>query len=232
MSAYPITSVVEIEGVSLDPGKLSLTDGTFSTTIRPDDATTSYDLLLPPQAGTVGQALVMSSATETDWETAPENPKQIWVITDTETSGTNGRAYTISPDIRDLNTITGSPTAGTDVQLAVAPAGANEILIQPGDYIVYGKVPLVRDSSGNILFKAVFWNQTTSSVQITGTSGISADTVQTSSYFFSNITLAVQTVFSVRLYQNSPAVTSLGGYATNIAGVSEVYSLLYIEKIE
>lgn len=231
MSAYPITESVAIEGVTLDPGKLSLTDGTFSTTIRPDNATTSYDLLLPPQAGTTSQALVMSSATETDWISPGGGGKQIWIVSDTKSSGTNGAPLTASPSTRDLNTITNSPTAGTDVQLAVSPAGTNQLLIQPGDYFVYGKVPLLRNGSGTVNFKAIFWNEDTASAEIQGTSAVNSNRMQMSSYFFDTITLAVQTVFSVQTYQSSTASTVIEGYATGIAGVPEIYGMVYIEKL-
>ena len=231
MSAYPITDSAEIEGISLDPGKLSLTDGTFSTTVRPNDATTSYDLLLPPAAGTVGQVLTMSSATETEWATPTTSSRQIWVIQDSRTSGTNGGAFTASPTTRVLNTITTSPAASTDVQLAVAPASTNQILVQPGNYFVYIRAPfdIFNDPSTHI---AVLWNNTTSSAELSGTSGFTTFNSGSSSFIIASITVGVQTVFSIRTYQDIVAATAInGGQATGAAGVDEVYTILYFEKL-
>lgn len=233
MSGYPITSTVSLEGVSLDPGKLSLTDGTFSTSIRPDDATTSYDLLLPPQAGTVGQTLTMSSATETDWVTPPLI-KQIWIIEDIKSSGTNGGVISSSPQTRDLNTITSSPAASTDVQLAVAPAGANQLLIEPGEYFVYCKSPLGAPDvfSTNSRYVVVLWNDSTSSAVLTSTSANTDRNMQTSSYIMGTINVAVQNIFSIRIYStNIIADTVRCGRATGIAGADELYSAVYIEKL-
>ena len=231
MSAYPITDTAAIEGVSLNPGKMSLTDGTFSTTVRPNDATTTYDLLLPPAAGSAGQVLTMTSATETGWTTPSTSNRQIWIIQENEPSGTNGGGFASSPTTRVLNTITSSPSAGTDVQLAVAPAGTNQILVQPGNYFIYIKLPFSVSSTGSS-FTAVLWNDTTSSVELSGTSGYVSTSSQISSFIIETINVAVQTVFSIRIYIGTPSsVVINGGRPTGAPLTDEVYTILYFEKL-
>ena len=155
----------------------------------------------------------------------------MWVIQCNEPSGTQGGAFTASPTTRILNTITTSPAAGTDVQLAVAPASTNQILVQPGNYFVYIRAPLgiTNDPSTHI---TVLWNNTTSTAELSGTSGYTTFNTQSWSIIIASITVGVQTIFSVRTYIDTIDPNAVnGGRAVGVAGVDEVYTILYIEKL-
>ena len=227
MSSYPITDVVEVEGAVLDAGKVSLTDGTFSTTIRPNDATTTYDLPLPPQAGTTGQILTMTSPTVTDWVTIGGGSTEIWIIEDRRASGTNGGSLAGTWAPRILNTITTSPSASTDVQLAVAPAGANQLLIQSGDYFIFGRVPLGRNGA----HKGALWNEGIGDVEVLGTTEQCDFNTVTSSYVIGTFNVASQTVFSVRTHVWFGSGVNMGGFPVGVPSNDEVYTLIYIEKV-
>lgn len=227
MSAYPITDVVEVAGAVLDAGKISLTDGTFSTTIRPSDSTTTYDLPLPPSTGTTGQVLTMTSPTETGWVTVGGSSTEIWIIEDRRASGTDGGSLSGTWGPRILNTITSSPSAGTDVQLAVAPAGANQLLIQPGDYFVFGRVPLGTNDS----HKGALWNEGIGGVEVLGTSEQCNFNTVTSSYVIGMFNVVSQTVFSVKTHTWYGSGVNMGGFPVGVPSNDEVYTLLYIEKV-
>jgi len=228
MSSYPITNEVEVIGAVLDAGKVSLTDGTFSTTIRPNDATTTYDLPLPPTAGTSGQVLSMTSPTVTGWTSVSSSAPLLWIIDQRETSGTNGGNLSGTWVPRSLNTITSTPGAGTDVQLAVAPATTDQLLIQPGDYFIFGRVPV----GNNGAHKGALWNEGIGGVEVLGTAEQCDFNTQTSSYVIGTFNVVSATVFSIRSHLwFSSGSTVQGGYAVGISGNEEVYTKIYIEKV-
>lgn len=117
---------------------------------------------------TSGQVLTATSATTATWQTPVVGANtNTWVISDVKAAGTNGGTFTQGAwRIRDLNTLSKPSGAGTEVQLAVAPASANQLRIEDGTYWVYGEVP----GDGVDEHKARLRNITDGTTEINGTS--------------------------------------------------------------
>lgn len=230
--AYPITSEVIIEGDGTDPGKVELSDSTELVGIQcPTTISSSYSFRLPSSLGATGSVFSMLNSTDTGWVLSIQNV-EVWMFTDEKTSGTDGGTFALTTWVtRELNTVSQSPSAGTDVQLAVSPAGANQLLVQPGTYMVFGYSPSLRGS-----FKTALWNDDTSNILIVGTSeGVSpfaSSLCSPDSYVIGVITVAIQTVMSYRMYsQSSTSGTDLGGFATGIPSVPEIYTRISFYKL-
>ena len=228
--SYPISSELEIEGTGGDPGKATLSNGTNTVTMQASTTlAASYTMLLPTTLGTVGQSLTMTSGTETGWAsiTPGGGAGDIWFLGDVRSTGTHGGTASAGTwNNRTLNTISSTPGASTDVQLAVAPAGANQILIQPGDYFVYGIVITYRTG----LTKAALRNITAGTDAIVGTSVVT-DRNNNGSCIVGIVTFGVQTVLSVRMWPTASASVADNGRATGIAPFSELYTKVYIQKL-
>jgi hypothetical protein len=81
--AYPISSELEIEGDGIDPGKLTLTDGTNAVTVQASlSMPASYTMLLPTALGSTGDALTMTSGTETGWAPISTADTEIWFVSE------------------------------------------------------------------------------------------------------------------------------------------------------
>lgn len=229
--AYPISGELKIEGTPLDPGKLTLSDGTNAVTVQSSlSMPASYTMLLPTTLGATGESLTMISGTETGWGTISTGGPEIWIISEEQPSGTNGGILLLGVwNNRVLNTITSSPSAGTDVQLAVAPAGANEILIQPGDYFVFGAVPTASTNQT----KSALWNETAGVYSILGNSTYTNNFsfINSKSIIIGTVTFAVQTVLSIKTYSTILTSGVGGGRPTGAWPTNEIYSKLYIQKI-
>ena len=228
--SYPISSELEIEGTGAAPGKATLSNGTNAITMQASTSlAASYTMLLPTTLGAVGESLTMTSATETGWASVgpPAGSGDIWFISDIKSTGTQGGSLTAGTwNNRVLNTISSTPGASTDVQLAVAPAGTNEILIQPGNYFIYGVVLSYRTDQ----CKAALWNVTAGNYAILGNSA-SVRSVNIPSYIIGPITFGIQTVLSVRIWPTSTPTVADNGRAMGIAPFSEMYTKVYIQKI-
>ena len=227
--AYPISSELEIGGTGVDPGKLTLSNGTNAVTVQASlSMPASYTMLLPTALGSTGESLTMTSGTETGWSTISTSGPEIWFVSEEQTSGTNGGILTVSTwNVRVLNTITQTPSAGTDVQLAVAPAGANQILIQPGDYFIFGAVPCLATNQ----CKSALWNETAGTYAILGNNTYSGFNSMCKSNILGVITFAVQTVLSIRTYVSLGGSVINGGQSTGAYPYNEIYSKVYIQKI-
>lgn len=229
MSAYPISSEAIVEGSGAAPGQIVLSDSANDVSIQCSAAiASSYTFRLPSALGSIGTVFAMLNATDTGWITAGAGGKAIWVMTDEKSSGTNGGSLTTSTWItRVLNTIVQSPSAGTDVQLAVAPAGTNQILVQPGTYIVLGYSPTLSTNE----YKIALWNDDSSSITITGTSERNSGNLSSQSYILGFMTIGVQTVMSVKIYVLAGSGTTMGGTATGAPSIPEIYTRLSLYKL-
>lgn len=227
MSSYPISLETIVEGDGVNPGKFDLTDGTNTVVIQcPTTISSSYTFRLPPSLGAIGTALGMINSTDTDWATVSVG-SNIWLFTDEKPSGTDGGTFASAAWLpRDLNTTTLSPSAGTDVQLAVAPAGANQLLIQPGTYFVFGFTQM----NNNSQFKSALWDDDASSILIIGTSERNVANTGCDSYVIGFITITVQTVLSYRIHV-APSDPLNGGKAVGILGVPEIYTQLSFSSL-
>lgn len=227
--AYPISNELEIEGDLSEPGKVTLSNGTDAVTLQASTTlAASYDFTLPDALGAVGEHLVMTSPTVIGWgPLLPIPAKEIWILSDPRSAGVSGGNSTASVwNNRILNTIIGSPTASTDVQLAVAPAGANEILIQPGSYYFY--IESIAYNAGN--FKSALWNVTTGTYAILGQSSRASLTNVTSTVM-GTVTFTSQTVLSVRTYMAVGTLSFGLGRSVNLASLDEIYTKVYIQKL-
>lgn len=225
--AYQISRELGIRGDPVEPGKVTFSNGTDTVTLQASDSmSATYDFTLPTALGAVGDSLVMTSATATGWTTLTADI-ELWVISDVKTTGTDG-AIPVQDvwNVRELNTITSSAVAGIDVQLAVAPAGANEILIQPGSYYFY--VESLGYQLGS--FKSALWNETAATYAILGVSLETTSNNRTST-IQGPATFASQTVLSIRTYPTMVVGTSRLALATGIAPFDEIYTKVYIRKL-
>ena len=227
--AYPLTSEAIVEGTGLAPGQIDLTDTVETVSVQcPTAISSSYTFRMPPALGAIGTVFAMLNSTDTSWITASAGSKAIWVLTDEKTSGTGGGTLTVNTwTTRDLNTIVQSPSAGTDVQLAVSPAGTNQILVQPGTYIVMGYSP-TRTAQ---IYKTALWDDDTGTIVITGTSEQSRFILSSDSCIFDIITIAIQTVMSVKVYVTNVSSADPLGTAVGIPSVPEIYTRLSLYKL-
>ena len=132
-------------------------------------------------------------------------------------------------NVRILNTLTKTPLASTDVQLAVAPASTNQILIQPGNYFVFGAVPTASINET----KSALWNESTGTYSILGSNTYTATSsiINSKSIILGTITFSVQTILSVRTYSTLLTTSVGGGQSTGAYPYNEIYTKLYIQKI-
>lgn len=225
---FPISTEVIVEGDGTDPGKIELSDSTEIVGVQcPTTISSSYTVRLPSSLGATSSVFSMITSTDTSWLDGQN--AQVWIFTDEKASGTNGGTFALSTWVtRELNTVSQSPLASTAVQLAVAPAGANQLLVQPGTYMVFGCSPSLRET-----FKSALWDDDAPAILIVGTSEGStvSSVISASSYIVGVITVAVQTVMSYRIYsQSSTSGSNLGGIATSIPSVPEIYTKISFYK--
>lgn len=224
--AYPLSNELEVEGDPSEPGKVTLSNGTNAVTLQASGSmAASYDFTLPPTLGAVGESLMMVSPTTIGWDTPSSAASEIWIISDIRPTGTNGGTSVAVWNDRVLNTITSSPTAGTDVQLAVSPASTNEILIQAGSYYVYAETLAYNVSA----FKSALWNVTTGTYAILGQSS-RTNTTNMSSAILGAVTFASQTVLSIRTYVTVSVANNGLGRSTGLT-FDETYIKVYIQKL-
>jgi hypothetical protein len=230
--AYKISSEVNVSDTDTSPSQLQLTDGTDTVTVQSSSALAStYTLRLPPVLGSTGTAFAMLNSIDSQWKyIGPNGGGALWLITDESPSGTAGGVIPLTTwTTRNLTTLTQSPLANTDIQLAVAPAGANQLLIQPGTYMVLGYTSGYRVTQ----YKSALWDDDTTTILLLGTSEMTTSVAYTSStsFVFGVITLAVQTVVSYQIYVTTSGDPSNGGVATGIPAVPELYTRLSFYKL-
>ena len=228
MSLFPISEGLEIEGTITSPGKVDLTDSTNYVTIQaPVGMTSSYTLTLPLTLGTTGNVFTMISSSASGWANIGEYSK-IWTISDEKPAGVGGGTLpTASWVIRTLNVIVPSTYADSSVQLAVAPAGTNELLIQPGKYKIYAVVPAynVRGHRGTLA------NLDTLTDIVLGTSTWTRNATNVS-IIEGIFTLALQTRVAVLSYASiPPGNINDGGRAAGVPSINELYTKVIIEQI-
>jgi len=229
MSLFPISDGIEVEGTALAPGTVELTDGTNTLRIQASTTMiTSYTMIMPPALGGIGQVLTMINSTDSGWSTIGSFSK-IWTISDEKSPGVGGGPLTPSDTWvkRVLNTIVQTATADTSVQLAVAPAIANELLIQPGKYRIYTSIPAYNVRG----HRCALYNESTASFIIHGTSMWTRNAT-TTSRVEGIFTVLVPSVFSIQTYcSNSPGNNNDGGRAVGVPGLNELYTKVIIEQI-
>ena len=230
--AYLISEELEVEGDPTEPGKITVNRSGNSITLQGSTTmSSSYSMILPPALGALDESLIMASPTVTGWGTIPATGQSIWFISEEQPSGTSSGTFTASVwNTRILNTITQTPAAGTDVQLAVAPALANQILVQPGTYFMFCIIP----ASTSDAVKGAIWNETAGSYLalsngiFTISSGAFSTTVG-QCFVIATATFASATVLSARMYPINPTGVNSGGPSTG-SGANEIYTKLYIQK--
>lgn len=224
--AYPISSEIIVEGDGADPGRIEMSDSTEIVGIQcPTTISASYTVRLPPALGTIGTVFSMLNATDADW-TAVDG--EVWSFRDQKPSGTGGGNLANQTWVtRALNNVSQSPLASTAVQLAVAPAGANQLLVQPGTYMVFGYSMCFSNP-----VKTALWNDDTATILIVGTSEYSGGFNSIHPYVMGIVTVAVQTVMSFRWYINAtPTTNNKGGVPVGIPSVPEIYTNITFYKL-
>lgn len=230
--AYLITDELEVEGDPAEPGKITVNRSGNSITLQGSTTmSSSYSMILPPALGALDESLIMASPTETGWGTIPATGQLIWFISEEQPSGTLGGALTAAVwNTRTLNTITQTPSAGVDVQLAVAPALANQILVQPGTYFMFCIIP----TSISAAVKGAIWNETAGSYLALSNGVFTLPNVSFSitvgqCFVITTATFVSTTVLSAKMYPINPTGVYAGGPAAG-SGANEIYTKLYIQK--
>jgi hypothetical protein len=232
MTSYTVTNTVEVEGQGGAQGICSLSDGTNSVSIVPTTVGGStYTMILPDVAGTADQVLSMVTPTDLGWKTIG---RRYWFIQHTMPSGSMAGGLPLGWMERLLNSIDPSPTAGTFVQLAVAPASTNQLLIEPGDYFIFAKVT----TGSRAPTTSALWNLTTASIEIEGTSCSTSSNAppgggtNVNSMIIGTFNVAITSVYNIQTYMgNSSAFADSQGSATGVPGVDELYIIVYIERL-
>lgn len=158
-----------------------------------------------------------------------------WHIIDAKTTGVNGGSYPVANTwvTRDLNAISGN--SELEVQLAVAPAGANQLLVAPGNYWIFGSAP----AAGVSGHKARVRNITTGADAVDGSSEHTRSTgavnqiTGTRSFFAGGFTISGGSPQVLEVQHFGQALrTNVGlGNSTGAPGVLEVYTIIDILRI-
>lgn len=142
MSGYDLGSALRIVGNGGSYGSFT-TNGLSSNTMvwKPSSAQATDLTLTMPSRQHPFQVLTNLGGGVLGWEDYP-SPLKLWVASEQVGTNTTGGTFTSGAwQTRALNTIVSSPPGDTDVQLGVAPAGANQLLLQPGVYQISVRAP-------------------------------------------------------------------------------------------
>lgn len=239
MTQYPASDVVSIIGTPGAPGRITFADvGGDALTIQAAVGTSTYSIELPASPGVAGEVLQLTGSTQLSWVTPTvSSSTNFWFLSDVKSTGTNGGTSSLNTWLtRDLNTIV-PPTGGnTDVQLAVAPAGANQILVQPGEYAFEALVPF--RGASNV--KTRLQDITNGTTLINGMSSYALFTTDVpsgewgiTSVIFEDIAIVAPTVLEVQYNQanNGDTGSDTQGIATGVVGKQEVYTNVRIFRV-
>lgn len=185
-------------------------------------------------------------------KTLDESDNGAWAVSDVKPTGVVGGGYAPRKvwTRRDLNTITGN--IGLAVQLAAAPAGANQILVAIGSYWVSASAPAIRMGHHKIRFR----NVTDGADALVGTSersdntrykknkkGSSSDgssgsgsgsSIPTGGRSFAEgvvVVTGAPKVFELQHYGTASRSTYGFGDSVGALGVPEVYAVLTLVRI-
>ena len=225
-----MTDIIDDQLTISDPtnAEYTLSDGTNSSTIQTPTLSGSSNFILPTSTGTTGEGLTWGASGVTEWGTVGGSISN-WIIRDVKTSGTDGGTFTAGAwQTRDLNTLTKPSGVGTEVQLAVSPATTNQLRIEAGTYRIFAIACCGDDPEQN---KCKLRNITDSTDTLIGSSARAPSGGSGNSLIHGFFTIASTKVFELQHRCTSTTLTSGFGDATGVAGVSEVYSSIYIEKI-
>lgn len=231
-TAYTVSDEVIVEGTGAVPGKIELSDGTNAVSLSAAVGLATTAVSLPTTAGIAGQGLKLLSATTSEWADMPV--VNIWYISDVKPTGTNGGILPAGWIARVLNTIVTTPGATTDVQLAVAPAVANQILIQPGTYRVTSIVPY---STTTIASQCRVYNITDAVVEVSSMNAQTRDwpSIAASTLLFLDGTFVVAgaaKVYEIQQYGAGGGASGTDlGYPLGLGGYLEIYTQVTITKI-
>lgn len=142
-------------------------------------------------------------------------------ITDTKNTSTAGGASVVGSQTRTLNTI--NVNSSDVVQLV-----SNKFTLRAGTYLIRASAP----AYAGLNHRAVLYDVTNSTRLLIGTNAYAASGNQTHSFVAGKITLTANTDLEIRHYI-AAAVSSNGlGIALGESGVSEVYTMVEIERID
>jgi hypothetical protein len=231
-SAYPLESPIEVTGNGVTPGQVNFSDGANSVEVKaPPTLTGTVNFTLPDSDGAANQVLKWpASGSTTIWadKAGPGGGNtDIWFIGDQKASGTDGGAFISGAwRTRVLNTLAKPSGTGTEVQLAVAPAGTNQILIQDGFYRIEAVAPALRVQE----HQARLRNITDVTTEAVGTSSNSNAAVTSFSFISGVWTVSGgPKVYEIQQQGNQ---TRADGFGTAAGfGEPEVYTRVFIERI-
>jgi hypothetical protein len=231
-SDYPLSSPVEITGTGGAPGQINLTDGTNSVEVKaPAGLVGTVNFTLPAANGVTDQVLKWpTTGTTTVWadKSGPGGGNtDLWFIRDERPTGTDGGAFISGVwQTRVLNTIVSPPGTLIYVQLAVAPAGTNQFLIQDGLYRVETLAPALRVQN----HQARLRNISDAVTEIVGTSSNSNAAVVSFSFVSGIIEVSGgPKIFEIQHQSSSTRADGFGSAAG--FGESEIYTKVFIERI-
>lgn len=238
MSSFPISSTVEIVGTGIAPGQVNFSDGTNSVEVKaPTTLTGTVNFTLPDADGTANQVLTWpTSGSTTVWADkggSGGGNTDIWFIKDEKTSGTDGGTFSSGAwQTRVLNTINKPSGTGTQVQLAVAPAGANQLRIEDGLYRIVSRAPAFAVFSHTSRLQ----NVTDAVTEIVGSVSTSQVVI------LGDVSVSISVIDDVFVVSGGPKIyeiqhrcdTTNTGDGFGVAagfGVSEVYTQVTIERL-
>lgn len=192
----------------------------------------SYSIVFPDARGDVGDVLMRSSSSQLSWTSDTITNTDFWFLSDTKSTGTNGGSNTAGSWAgRELNTIV-SPKGRAFVQLAVAPASTNQILVQPGEYSFEAFIPFY-----NVNGVATRLQDVTNGVTLINGLSVRADgdsdfggNISNSSVILGDIVIVSPTVLEVQYFCYGSSPIGLGR-ATGIPGKQEVYTIVRIFNV-
>lgn len=236
MTQYPASDIVRVIGTPGDPGRITFADtGGDTLTIQAAVGTGTYSVAFPNAAGAAGEILQLSSPTQLSWVTpAAGSNTDFWFLADEKSTGTDGGPSAFNTWItRDLNTIVPPVGGNTDVQLNVAPAGPNQILVQPGEYAFEAVIPFY----GVDVVAARLRDVTNNTTLINGMSAYAhaggSNSWGTMAVILGDIVIASPTVLEVQYNQTNNGNISLTaqGVATGFLAKPEVYTNVRIFNV-
>lgn len=139
MTNYSVGSrlCVATEGSTFGLIAVSGAGGTDVSMTCSDQVVSDTAFTLPSGSGTPGQVLAIAAGGEATWMDTPISTVKAWVVSDYKPSGIPSGTFTSgSWTTRELNSIKSYSETDTSVQLAVAPATTNQLLIANGTYMV------------------------------------------------------------------------------------------------
>ena len=139
MTNYSVGHSLCVATTGASFGAISISDvgGTDVSMTCTDQVTVDTTFTLPSTQGTEGQILTVAAGGEATWTALPVSTTKAWVVSDYKPSGTPSGTFTAGSWVtRELNSIKSYSINDTSVQLAVAPANTNQLLIADGTYMI------------------------------------------------------------------------------------------------